>query len=73
MPKKNGTETVSISIESDLLSILDYYANLEDINRSIAVRHAIKEWIANKAAKDPGFWSRLNYGINNNSNQKKIF
>jgi hypothetical protein len=73
MPKNNTTETVSFSLPSDLIDILDYCCGQLDVNRSAAAKLAIKHWIAVEISKRPEFWHRLSYGITNRSKQKLIF
>ncbi len=71
--RKCGTESVSISLDSDLISALEFCCFQRDITRSQASREALKLWIAQELSKRPDFWERVYYGVNNNSKQKKIF
>lgn len=67
------TESVSVSLESDLIAALDHVCYLRDLPRSQAVKAAVKEWIAVELSHDPSFWSRVYHGVQNGSNEKRIF
>jgi hypothetical protein len=67
------TESVSVSIESDLIQALDHVCYLRDVSRSCFIRQAIKQAIALEFARDPDFWNRVYFGCQNGSKQKKIF
>lgn len=67
------TESVSVSLESDLIAALDHVCYLRDMPRSQAVRSAVKSWIASELSRDPSFWERVYHGVKMGSNDKKLF
>lgn len=75
MPKGNGskTESVSISLESDFIAVLDYLAYTLDVSRSDLCRRFLKQGAALELSKPPSFWDRVYYGVQNESKQKKLF
>jgi metal-responsive CopG/Arc/MetJ family transcriptional regulator len=60
---KSKTESISISLEGDLIEILDHVCLHRDVCRSSFIRTAIKESIAVELSKAPSFWNRILYGI----------
>lgn len=71
--KSSKTESISISLEGDLISALDHVVFIRDTSRSAFIRAAVKQAIALELSKDPSFWSRVYYGCANDASQKKIF
>lgn len=69
---KNGCEPITVSMECDIVDILNFCVAQRDITRSAAVREAIKDWISKELAKRPEFWERAAYGVRNRSDSKSI-
>lgn len=53
---KISREPVSVSLDSDLLTLLREYCSRHDRNLSDAVNLSIKTLLAIERAKDPLFW-----------------
>lgn len=67
------TESISISLEGDLIAALDHVVYLRDTSRSAFIRSAVKQSIALELSKDPSFWKRVYYGVQNEASQKILF
>ncbi len=71
--KLSKTESLSISLEGDLIEILDHVCFLRDTSRSAFIRSAVKQLIALELAKEPSFWSRVSFGVKKTQSDKTIF
>ena len=65
MPKKNTTESVSVSLESRLISVIDSICERKDFSRSNFIKRAVKKYIGQIQSEDPKFWDRLYYDNEN--------
>lgn len=72
--KRNGegTEPITVSMECDIVDILNFCCGRRDITRSAAVREAVKDWVAKELAASPEFWDRAAYGVRNRSKNRSI-
>jgi metal-responsive CopG/Arc/MetJ family transcriptional regulator len=60
MPKKDASENVNVSLNSDLVSIMDDIAKFEDVNRSHIINKALKLFFTVRKVKhDPDCWRKL--------------
>jgi metal-responsive CopG/Arc/MetJ family transcriptional regulator len=71
--KSSKTESISISLEGDLIEILDHVCFLRDTSRSAFCRAAVKQLIAVEFAKEPSFWNRLSFGVKKSQSDKSVF
>jgi metal-responsive CopG/Arc/MetJ family transcriptional regulator len=69
----NGKEGITVSLDSDLIDTVDFLCGRRDINRSHAVKEALKIWCAVQFSSNHRFWQRIYYGVRNRSKQKEIF
>jgi hypothetical protein len=68
-----GKEPITFSIEGDIIDTIDHICGQKDINRSQAIREALKEWASRELSKIyPEFWDRVAYGIRNRSKSSRV-
>lgn len=60
---KSSTETISISVPSDLIPLLDKVCHMEDRSRSSLVTRAIRKHLAAKLCDDPEIMAALYQAI----------
>lgn len=72
MPK-NGKEGITVSLDADLIAVIDYVAGRLDVSRSQFIKDASKMYIAVQLSEQPEFWDRVYHGVNNRTKQKQIF